>query len=104
LARLASAHDPRHGRRSLSRQIGRRPQAIGFRQSKRKESDERSSRLNRIKSLIPSVQEIRALLARLLLPRDLARPFVFAWSLWRRHNRASAAVADYKRNKLQTRL
>jgi len=62
------------------------------------------SRLDRIKSLIPSVPEIRTLLARLLLPPRLARPFIFAWSHWRRDHQARAATAHYKRQRLQTQL
>ena len=89
----------------LSRQAGRGPPAIGFRQSERKESSERFSRLSRIVALIPSVPEIRTLLARLLLPPCLARPFVFAWSHWRRNHQAHAAEALYKRqHKLQMQL
>jgi hypothetical protein len=61
--------------------------------------------MNRMKSLIPSVPEIRTLLARLVLPPRLARPFVFAWSFWRRQHQAGAAVAHYKRNnRPQTQL
>src|SRR5208282_2956089 len=105
LARLASPHDPRHGRRGFSRQTRRRPQAIGLRQSERKESGEGFSRLSRIKSLIPSAPEIRTLLARLFLSPRFARPFALAWSYWRRQHQAVAANAHYKRqNKLQTQL
>jgi len=61
--------------------------------------------LSRITGLIPSVPEIRALLARLVLPPRLARPFVFAWSHWRRNHQAHAAKAHYKRQrKLQAQL
>jgi hypothetical protein len=54
--------------------------------------------LSRLKSLIPSVPEIQTLFARILLPPNLARPFVFAWSLWRRKHQANAAIAHYKRH------
>lgn len=47
--------------------------------------------------LIPSVPEIRYLLARLLLKPPLTKTFIIGWSLWRRRHQATAAAAHYKR-------
>jgi hypothetical protein len=48
-------------------------------------------------ALVPTVPEIRYLLAWLLFrpPRHIT--FVMAWSLWRRRHQANAALAHYKR-------
>jgi hypothetical protein len=54
-------------------------------------------------TLIPSVPEIRYLLARLLLRPPIATPFILAWSFWRRTHQLSAAAAHYKKRK-QTQL
>jgi hypothetical protein len=55
--------------------------------------------------MVPSVPEIGALIARMLLPRRFATPFVLAWSYWRRHHQARAAEAHYRtRGHLQTQL
>jgi hypothetical protein len=48
--------------------------------------------------LLPSVPEIRVLIARILLPPRLQTPFIFAWSLWRRKHQAAAALKHHKRN------
>ena len=53
-------------------------------------------RLKLILDLVPSVPEIRYLLARLMLRPPIRPPFVFAWSLWRRHHQAQAAKSHYK--------
>jgi len=51
----------------------------------------------RMAALLPSVPEIRYLLARLILrPRGAAR-FILAWSLWRRQHQLGAAKAHYRR-------
>jgi hypothetical protein len=49
-------------------------------------------------ALVPSVPEIRYLLARILLkpPLDLGQAFIIAWSLWRRTHQLNAASAHYK--------
>ena len=63
------------------------------------------NRLQRLKCLVPSVPEIRTLIARMPLPRRFARPFILAWSLWRRSHQAHAAEAHYrKRNRFQMQL
>lgn len=48
-------------------------------------------------ALVPSVPEIRYLLARLLLRPPIGATFVIAWSLWRRQHQLDAAIAHYKR-------
>jgi hypothetical protein len=46
--------------------------------------------------VLPSVPEIRYLLARLLL-KPIVRPvFVVAWSVWRRRHQATAKAAHYR--------
>ena len=47
-------------------------------------------------ALVPSVPEIRYLLARLLLRPPVGTAFVFAWSIWRRTHQFNAARAHYK--------
>ncbi|MCG2601442.1 MAG: hypothetical protein KBO59_28505 [Achromobacter sp.] len=47
--------------------------------------------------LIPSVPEIRHLLARLLLKPPLTTTYIIGWSLWRRRHQVKAAAAHYKR-------
>jgi hypothetical protein len=51
-------------------------------------------------ALVPSVPEIRYLLARLLIRPPTQRPFIFAWSLWRRRHQAAATISHYKRYSL----
>jgi hypothetical protein len=52
---------------------------------------------------LPSVPEIRYLIARLLL-RPIARPrFVMAWSRWRRQHQAAAADA-HRRSQINAQL
>jgi hypothetical protein len=48
-------------------------------------------------ALVPSVPEIRYLLARVVLSTPTRRPFIFAWSLWRRRHQAAATLSHYKR-------
>ena len=47
-------------------------------------------------TLVPSVPEIRYLLARLLLKPPNSTAFVMQWSLWRRKHQLEAAKAHYK--------
>jgi len=48
-------------------------------------------------ALVPTVPEIRYLLARLLLRPPIGTTFIMAWSLWRRCHQFTAAIAHYKR-------
>jgi hypothetical protein len=48
-------------------------------------------------ALLPTVPEIRYLLARLRLRPPRRARFVMAWSLWRRKHQAKAAAAHYRR-------
>ena len=48
-------------------------------------------------ALLPTVPEIRYLLARLLLRPPRRARFILAWSLWRRKHHAQAAAAHYRR-------
>jgi hypothetical protein len=48
-------------------------------------------------ALLPSVPEIRYLVARILLRPPISTSFIIAWSLWRRQHQANTAIAHYKR-------
>jgi hypothetical protein len=48
---------------------------------------------------LPSVPEIRYLIARLLLQPPTWAAFVLAWSRWRRLHQAAAANAHYRTRK-----
>ena len=67
-------------------------------QSERKESGHPSGRLMSLTALLPSVPEIRYLLARVLLRPPVRTRFIMAWSLWRRQHQAKAAAAHYRRH------
>jgi hypothetical protein len=54
-------------------------------------------------ALVPSVPEIRYLLARLLIHPPTHKPFIVAWSLWRRRHQAAATINHYRR-RLQPQL
>lgn len=66
-------------------------------QSERKESGGSSGRLMSLTALLPTVPEIRYLLARLLLRPPIRARFIMAWSVWRRRHQAKAAAAHYRR-------
>src|SRR3954454_13834562 len=70
------------------------------RQSERKESTN-PRRLSWLLAGMPSVPEIRHLLARLLLKAIPDVHFVLAWSRWRRRHQAGAAKAHYRRQQMQ---
>src|SRR3954463_7404200 len=61
---MAPAHEPVLGRGSLPGPVGRRPASGDLGQSERKESSGPSGRLRSLTALLPSVPEIRYLLAR----------------------------------------
>ncbi|WP_292070113.1 hypothetical protein [Mesorhizobium sp.] len=44
-----------------------------------------------------SVPEIRYLLARVLIFPPTQKPFIIAWSLWRRRHQTAATISHYKR-------
>jgi hypothetical protein len=48
-------------------------------------------------ALVPSVPEIRYLLARLVIFAPTPKPFIIAWSLWRRRYQAAATLCHYRR-------
>jgi hypothetical protein len=48
-------------------------------------------------ALLPTVPEIRYLLARVLLRPPIRTRFIMAWSLWRRQHQAKAETAHYRR-------
>ncbi|MER8608075.1 hypothetical protein NKH48_31040, partial [Mesorhizobium sp. M1233] len=54
------------------------------------ESKGANRRLIRMAALVPSVPEIRYLLARILIFPPTQKPFIIAWSLWRRRHQAAA--------------
>ena len=66
-------------------------------QSERKESGGPSGRLMSLTALLPTVPEIRYLLARVLLRPPIRTRFIMAWSVWRRQHQAKAAAAHYRR-------
>ncbi len=94
---MAPAHEPVPGGGSLPGPIGRQPASGDLGQSERKESSGPSGRLRSLTALLPSVPEIRYLLARLLLRPPIRTRFIMAWSLWRRQHQAKAAAAHYRR-------
>lgn len=49
-------------------------------------------------ALVPTVPEIRYLMAQLLLRPPISTSFIMAWSLWRRRHQLSATIAHYKRH------
>ena len=97
MARLASAHEPVHGRPGFPLQAVGRPSSQRLGQTERKESTQPNRRLIRVAALVPSVPEIRYLLARLLIRPSTRKPFILAWSLWRRRHQAAATLSHYKR-------
>jgi hypothetical protein len=66
-------------------------------QTERNESKRVNRRLIRMVALVPSVPEIRYLLARMLIFPPTQRPFIIAWSLWRRRHQAVATLCHYRR-------
>ena len=70
-------------------------------QSEREESGTCGGRMIRMRSLVPSVPEIRTLLAQIIFPPPLIRALVFSWSLWRRTDQAPAAEAHYRNSASQ---
>src|SRR3954452_5531958 len=97
LARVAPAHELVLGGGSLPGPVGRRPASGDMGQSERKESGGPSGRLMSLAALMPTVPEIRYLLARLLLRPPIRARFIMAWSHWRRQHQAKAAAAHYRR-------
>src|SRR3954468_17078095 len=82
---------------SLPGPVGRRPAPSHVGQSERKGSGGPSGRLMSLAALLPTVPEIRYLLARVLLRPPIRTHFIMAWSLWRRQHQAKAAAAHYRR-------
>ena len=72
-------------------------------QTERNESTSPNRRLTQMIALVPSVPEIRYLLAILLFKPSAIAHSIFAWSLWRRRHQANATLAHYKR-RLNTQL
>ena len=66
-------------------------------QTERNEFKQANRRLIRMAALVPSVPEIRYLLARILIFPPTHKPFIIAWSLWRRRHQAAATICHYKR-------
>jgi len=54
-----------------------------------------------MKALLPSVPEIRYLLARMIFTPPMTPIFVITWSLWRRRHQIAAANAHYRRHQMQ---
>ena len=67
-------------------------------QTEQNESESTNRRLIRMAALVPSVPEIRYLLARLLIFPPTPKPYIIAWSLWRRRHQAVATLCHYKRH------
>ena len=72
-------------------------------QTERNESISPNRRLTRMIALVPSVPEIRYLLARLLFKPSPIAKSIIAWSIWRRRHQANATLAHYKM-RLDTQL
>ena len=72
-------------------------------ETEQNESKHRNIRLTLMTALVPTVPEIRYLLARLLLKPPNSTAFVMQWSLWRRKHQLEAAKAHYK-SRRQTQL
>jgi hypothetical protein len=70
-------------------------------QTERTESGGANRRLTAIAALLPSVPEIRYLLAKLMFTQPIAVTFVLAWSIWRRRHQLRAATAHYRRHQTQ---
>lgn len=71
-------------------------------QTEQNESRHGNRRLKLLADLVPSVPEIRYLLARILLKPTLDLAFILGWSFWRRRHQNVAAQAHYrKRHKMQ---
>jgi len=65
-------------------------------QTERNESEQPNRRLSRMVALVPSVPEIRYLLARILIFPPTQKPFIMAWSVWRRRHQCAATFSHYK--------
>ena len=66
-------------------------------QTERNESRNPNRRLTLLVALVPTVPEIRTLLARLVFKPSHKPSDIIQWSLWRRKHQASAAISHYKR-------
>src|SRR5690242_19278937 len=96
MARLASSHDAVHGRTRVPRRARRSAATFCLQQTERKESV-RHRRVMIAAVTLPSVPEIRYLIARLLLAPIVRTSFILAWSRWRRRHQAIAANAHRRR-------
>jgi hypothetical protein len=97
LAWLAPAHELVHGGGCASGEVGRRSAPSCFGQTERNESGRTGRSLTTAGTLLPTVPEIRYLLARLLLRSPTRPAFIMAWSLWRRTHQADAENRHYRR-------
>src|SRR4051812_29049667 len=70
---------------------------VELRQTERNESGRSGRSLTSLGALLPTVPEIRYLLARLLLTSPTRPAFIMAWSLWRRRHQADAEQRHYRR-------
>jgi hypothetical protein len=94
---MEPAHDLVHGGGGLPRQTHRRFAPIRFGKTEQNESDHGNRRLKLLANLVPSVPEIRSLLARILFKPTLDLVFILGWSLWRRRHQDAAAQAHYRK-------
>lgn len=49
-------------------------------------------------ALVPTVPEVRYLMAQILLRPPISASFIMAWSLWRRRHQLTAPIAHCKRH------
>lgn len=98
MAWLAPAHDALHGGRRLPRRAAGDAAPRRVQRTEQKESGAR--RLNGARCGLPSVPEIRTLLA-WLLRSPMRRAAVLAWSTWRRRHQQRAAEAHWRRHETQ---
>jgi hypothetical protein len=92
---MAPSHDAVHGRACLLNQAFGRFETLCLQKTEQNESGNR--RLTALSELVPTVPEIRYLLARILLRPPFKATFIMAWSLFRRKHQANAALAHYKK-------
>ncbi len=96
LARLAPVNELGHGRRRFPCQTGRGPAPCALKQTEQNESKPKSRRLATMTALEPGVQELRYLLAKLLLRPPVTASLVLLVPL------ASTAPGGFRQGPLQT--
>ena len=68
---------------------------------KTEQNESAARRVTAIRLGLPSVPEIRSLIARLLLRSPFGAAFILEWSAWRQRHQFGAAEAHYRAHKAQ---